>query len=35
LNGHDIAIILAVACCWRCCCLRHCCCLHLNCGRYS
>ena len=37
VSGHDMAVILAVACCWRyCCCLRHhCCCLHPNCGRYS
>jgi len=35
VSGHDIAVILAVVCCWHyCCCLCHCCCLHPNCGRY-
>ncbi len=36
VSGHAIAVILAVACCWRyCCCLRHCCCLHPNCCKHS
>jgi hypothetical protein len=35
VSGHDIAVILAVACGWSyCCCLRLCCCLHPNSGRY-
>jgi hypothetical protein len=36
VRGHDIAVILNVACCWRYCCgLCHCCCLHPDCGRHS
>ncbi len=36
VNGHDIAVILNVACCWRyCCCLCHCCCLQPDSGRHS
>ncbi len=35
VSSHDIAVILAVACCLcYCCCLRHCCCLHPNCDRH-
>jgi hypothetical protein len=30
VSGHGIAVILAVACCWRYCCLHHCCSLHPN-----
>ncbi len=35
VSCHDIAVILAVACCWRyCCCLQlYCYCSHPNCGR--
>ncbi len=34
VSGHDIAVILNLACCWRyCCCLCHCCCLHPVCGQ--
>ncbi len=36
VNGHDIAVILNVACCWPyCCCLCHCYCLHPGCDRHS
>ncbi len=36
MSGHDIAVVLNVACCWHyCCSLCHCCCLHPNCGRHS
>ncbi len=36
VSGHNIAIILNVACCWRyCCCLCHCCCLYPDCGRHA
>ncbi len=36
VSGHDIAIILIVACCWcHCCWLCHSCCLHPDSGRHS
>jgi hypothetical protein len=36
VNGHDIAVILIISCCWRyCCCLCHFCCLHSESGRHS
>ncbi len=36
VSGHDIAVILNIACCWRYCfCLCHCYCLHPHSGRHS